>query len=51
MTSLSVRPVTFLSVIYIRCQRKIEMSPGAQSRDDTPVGGGRDEGDLNCILQ
>jgi len=33
------------------CQRKIEMSPGAQSRDDTPVGGGRDEGDLNCILQ
>ena len=37
--------------MVISCQRKIEMSPGAQSRDDTPVGGGRDEGDLNCILQ
>ena len=36
---------------HSECQRKIEMSPGAQSRDDTPVGGGRDEGDLNCILQ
>jgi hypothetical protein len=27
------------------CQRKIEMSPVAQSRDDTPVGGGDDERD------
>jgi hypothetical protein len=27
------------------CRRKIEMSPGAQSRDDTPVGGGRDQRD------
>jgi hypothetical protein len=25
------------------------MAPGAQSRDDTPVGGGRDERGLNCI--
>jgi hypothetical protein len=25
------------------------MAPGAQSRDDTPVGGGRDESDLSCI--
>src|SRR5271154_5143541 len=25
------------------CRRKIEMTPGAQSRDDTPVGGGDDE--------
>jgi hypothetical protein len=27
------------------CRRKIEMSPVAQSRDDTPVGGGDDERD------
>jgi len=33
--------VTFLSVIYTFCRRKIEMSPGVQSRDDTP--GGSDE--------
>ena len=32
------------------CWRKIEMSPGAQSRDDTAVGGGHDERDLECIL-
>jgi hypothetical protein len=25
------------------CRRKIEMSPVAQSRDDTPIGGGQDE--------
>jgi hypothetical protein len=25
------------------CRRKIEMSPGAQSRDDTPVGDGAEE--------
>src|SRR5947209_4576572 len=25
------------------CRRKIEMTPGAQSRDDTPVGGGYGE--------
>jgi len=30
-----VRPVAFPSVIYIQCRRKIEMSPGVQSRDDT----------------
>ena len=28
-----------------RCRRKVEMSPDAQSRDDTPVGGGDDERD------
>jgi hypothetical protein len=27
------------------CRRKIEMSPGAQSRDDTPIGGGHDQRD------
>jgi len=27
------------------CRRKIEMSPGAQSRDDTPAGGGHDQRD------
>ena len=32
-----------------RCRRKIEMSPGVQSRDDTPVGDGHEEGDLDCI--
>ena len=31
------------------CRRKIEMTPGAQSRDDTPVGGGDDERDLDCV--
>jgi len=31
------------------CRRKIEMSPGAQSRDDTPVGDGHDERNLDCI--
>jgi hypothetical protein len=31
------------------CRRKIEMTPGAQSRDDTRVGGGHDERDLDCI--
>jgi hypothetical protein len=46
---MPVRPVTFLSVIYKACRRKIEMTPGAQSRDDTPVGGGHDERGLNCI--
>jgi hypothetical protein len=30
-----VRPVTFPSVNYAPCRRKVEMSPGAQSRDDT----------------
>jgi hypothetical protein len=33
----------------MRCRRKIEMTPGAQSRDDTRVGGGHDERDLDCI--
>jgi hypothetical protein len=27
VTSLSVRPVTFLSVIYKACKRNIEMTP------------------------
>src|SRR6266849_4295773 len=31
---------------YLYCRRKIEMSPGAQSRDDTPVGDGNEERDL-----
>jgi len=26
-----------------KCRRKIEMSPGAQSRDDTPIAGGHDQ--------
>jgi hypothetical protein len=38
--------VTFLSV---RCRRKIEMSSGAQSRDDTPEGDGDEERGLDCI--
>jgi hypothetical protein len=38
--------VTFLSVVYTACRRKIEMSPGVQSRDDTPVGGGHDQRDI-----
>jgi hypothetical protein len=29
----------------LRCRRKIDMTPAAQSRDDTPVGGGRDQRD------
>jgi UDP-glucose 4-epimerase len=33
------------------CRRKIEMAPGAQSRDDTPVGDGTEERDLGCIPQ
>src|SRR5580700_710618 len=32
-----------------RCRRKIEMTPGAQSGDDTRVGGGHDERDLDCL--
>jgi hypothetical protein len=36
-------------VATVKCRRKIEMSPGAQSRDDTRVGGGHDERDLDCI--
>src|ERR1700732_1611735 len=31
--------------VFMCCRRKIEMSPGAQSRDDTAVGGGHDERD------
>jgi hypothetical protein len=31
--------------MVVSCRRKIEMSPGAQSRDDTAVGGGHDERD------
>jgi hypothetical protein len=27
--------VAFLSVTYIQCRREVEMSPGAQSRNDT----------------
>ena len=32
-----------------RCRRKIEMSPGVQSRDDTRVPDGHEERDLDCI--
>jgi len=32
---------------FPRCRRKIEMTPGAQSRDDTRLGGGHDERD--CV--
>jgi Protein of unknown function (DUF2867) len=31
------------------CRRKVEMSPVAQSRNDTPIGDGHDEHDLDCI--
>jgi hypothetical protein len=31
------------------CRRKIEMSPGVQSRDDTRVPDGHEERDLDCI--
>jgi hypothetical protein len=34
-----------LRMIVGECRRKIEMTPGAQSRDDTPVDGGDDERD------
>ena len=34
---------------HMTCRRKIEMTPGAQSRDDTPGGGGHDERDLDCV--
>jgi acetyl esterase/lipase len=30
-------------VTFETCRRKIEMSPGVQSRDDTPAGGGNDQ--------
>jgi hypothetical protein len=33
--------------LYVFCRRKIEMSPGAQSRDDTP-GGGHTVGESPC---
>jgi hypothetical protein len=33
------------------CRRKIEMTPGAQSRDDTPLATNARARDLNCILQ
>jgi hypothetical protein len=36
-------------VIYNKCRRKIEMSPGVQSRDDTRVPDGHEERDLDCI--
>jgi hypothetical protein len=42
--------VTFLSVIYSVCRRKIEMSPGVQSRDDTRVPGGHEEERLGLHL-
>jgi len=32
-------------VFHAYCRRKIEMTPGAQSRDDTPVGGRDDQRD------
>jgi hypothetical protein len=33
----------------VSCRRKVEMSPVAQSRNDTPIGDGHDEHDLDCI--
>ena len=33
----------------LSCRRKIETTPGAQSRDDPRVGGAHDERDLDCI--
>jgi len=39
VTFLSGTGVTFLSVTYTYCRRKVEMSPGAQSRNVTPAGG------------
>ena len=36
------RGANSLSIIRVKCRRKIEMTPGVQSRDDTPVGGGHD---------
>src|ERR1700739_2818998 len=33
----------------LTCRRKVEMSPVAQSRNDTPIGDGHDEHDLDCI--
>jgi hypothetical protein len=33
------------------CRRKIEMTPGAQSREDTPVGGGHEQcGDIPVVI-
>src|SRR5580693_81410 len=36
VSPLSCRGVSSLYCAYTVCRRKIEMSPGAQSRDDTP---------------
>jgi len=35
--------------LLMECRRKVEMSPVAQSRNDTLVGAGHDEHDLDCI--
>src|ERR1700680_3768954 len=36
VSPLSCRGVSSLYCAYTQCRRKIEMAPGAQSRDDTP---------------
>ena len=35
--------------LHKRCRRKIEMSPGVQSRDDTPVWREPEEREFACI--
>src|ERR1700745_4313513 len=40
VSPLSCRGVSSLYCAYIKCRRKIEMTPSAQSRDDTPIGEG-----------
>jgi|HubBroStandDraft_6_1064221.scaffolds.fasta_scaffold33303_2 hypothetical protein len=41
-------PVFLLLAVFgaVDCRRNVEMSPGAQSRNDTAVGDGHDERDL-----
>src|SRR6516164_10822959 len=39
VSPLLCRGVSSLYCAYKECRRKIEMSPGVQSRNDTPVGG------------
>ena len=49
---MSINPVIACSLVITAlpstqgaCRRKVEMTPGAQSRNDTPIGGGQDQRD------
>jgi hypothetical protein len=49
MCFMNVREVEFWKITG-QCRRKIEMSPGVQSRDDTRVPGGHEEERLGLHL-